>query len=146
MTKKPKTIPISEDSIRRRLHKNSDNRTSTEKLVNQDKSFKLDIRGIPIVMAISSDKPLYLGRFNINNQPQVDIDLLPYGGDRYGVSRVHARINLHNNQIYITDLDSTNGTLLAGRRLIPHFARLIHHQDKIVLGTLLTTIYLDWGD
>ena len=33
------------------------------------------------------------------------------------VSRTHARLSLHNNRLYITDLNSHNGTYLNGRRI-----------------------------
>jgi serine/threonine protein kinase len=43
--------------------------------------------------------------------------------DAEGVSRNHMRVDWDGNQATITDLGSTNGTLLAGMRLPPHTAQ-----------------------
>ena len=48
-----------------------------------------------------------------------DIDLSPYKAQTSGVSRFHAAIKIQDKGICITDLGSTNGTRVNGRRLCP---------------------------
>ena len=49
------------------------------------------------------------------------------------ISRRHAHIFLRNNQLYIEDLGSTNGTYLDGVRLEEH-ARLLHDGKRVAFG------------
>jgi hypothetical protein len=48
------------------------------------------------------------------------------------VSRQHARIEYRDGQFYITDLGSTNGTMINGRRIN---TSIIQDDDEIILGT-----------
>ncbi|MFA7388373.1 MAG: FHA domain-containing protein [Thiohalobacteraceae bacterium] len=49
------------------------------------------------------------------------------------ISRRHAHIFVRNNQLYIEDLGSTNGTYLDGVRLDEH-ARLLHDGKRVAFG------------
>ena len=48
-----------------------------------------------------------------------------------GVSRFHAKIDNKENQYYITDLNSTNGTFLNGCMLNAHEPELLHTGDQL---------------
>jgi hypothetical protein len=50
------------------------------------------------------------------------------------VSREHARIERRSGILYITDLNSTNGTILNGRRLQPYVPYQINEGDTICMG------------
>lgn len=52
------------------------------------------------------------------------------------ISRMHARFTRSGNKIYITDLNSTNGTFRNGMRLAPNSSELIEPGDEIRLGKL----------
>lgn len=52
------------------------------------------------------------------------------------ISRMHARFTRMGNKIYITDLNSTNGTFRNGMRLAPNSSELIEPGDEIRLGKL----------
>lgn len=52
------------------------------------------------------------------------------------ISRIHARIEKKNDQYFITDLNSTNGTFVNGERLLPNEQRRIMSGDKVNLATL----------
>jgi len=52
------------------------------------------------------------------------------------ISRMHARFSRSGNRIYITDLNSTNGTFRNGMRLVPNATELIEPGDEIRLGRL----------
>jgi len=69
-----------------------------------------------------------------------DVDLNPFRGSELGVSRRHVRIRRRGSFIYVADLNSTNGTLLNGRRLIPEGERLLRSGDELRLGHLKMTI------
>ncbi len=69
-----------------------------------------------------------------------EIDLEPYGAQETGVSRRHAQVILHSGQAFIEDLDSINGTLINGSRLLPGETQLLEDGDEILLGKL-TLVY-----
>jgi len=48
-----------------------------------------------------------------------DIDLGPHGGSEAGVSRLHARLTLKNNNWFIDDLGSLNGTFVNDKKVMP---------------------------
>lgn len=52
------------------------------------------------------------------------------------ISRMHARFTRAGSKIYITDLNSTNGTFRNGMRLAPNSSELIEPGDEIRLGKL----------
>lgn len=52
------------------------------------------------------------------------------------VSRMHAKFSRNENSIYVTDLNSTNGTFKNGMRLVPNASEMIEPGDEIRLGKL----------
>ena len=53
------------------------------------------------------------------------------------ISRLHARICIENEIVYLEDLNSTNGTFKNGLRLQPYEKRRLEEDDEIRLGKLL---------
>ena len=53
------------------------------------------------------------------------------------VSRVHARIYKEGNNVFLEDLNSTNGTFKNGLRLQPYEKRHLEEDDEIRIGNLL---------
>lgn len=53
------------------------------------------------------------------------------------VSRLHARILAENEELYLEDMNSTNGTYKNGLRLQPYEKRRLEEQDEIRFGKLL---------
>lgn len=101
----------------------------------------LIIRGIQERVALQENVPVLIGRFHPDNRLDPDVDLGPYDAAGRGVSRIHAKLELKkNNHIYITDLDSTNGTYVRGVLIKPRRRYILHHQDMIVLGKLVIQI------
>jgi len=74
---------------------------------------------------VVSDFPCILGR-----SPQEATIVL----DDSGVSRKHAVIDLDNNQIFITDINSRNGVFLNKSRIKPETAQEIASGDTIKIG------------
>lgn len=52
------------------------------------------------------------------------------------ISRMHAKFSRTGNQVYVTDLNSTNGTFRNGMRLEPNASEVIEPGDEIRLGKL----------
>lgn len=47
------------------------------------------------------------------------------------VSNIHAEFRQSDGDVFLTDLGSTNGTFLNGRRLSPHVAEKLHPGDEV---------------
>jgi len=77
-----------------------------------------------------------IGRSDPVRSVYPDVDLTPYGGELNGVSRVHARLIIKGEDLFIEDLNSTNFTFLNRGKLQPGQQQLIHHGDQIRLGLL----------
>lgn len=56
--------------------------------------------------------------------------------DEHSISRMHAKFSREGNKIYVTDLNSTNGTFRNGMRLSPNASEVIEPGDEIRLGKL----------
>ena len=84
---------------------------------------------------------MVIGRVDPLVDKQPDLDLTPYKAEGCGVSRHHAQIERRDKTLHITDLDSTNGTYVNGRRLAPQQAYLLRAGDEIRLGKLELNIY-----
>ncbi len=54
--------------------------------------------------------------------------------DNPSISRTHVRIEARGDSVYVTDLDTTNGTFLNGVRLNPNQEALLRDGDKLVLA------------
>ncbi len=52
------------------------------------------------------------------------------------ISRIHARITRQKDGVYVTDMNSTNGTFKNGLRLNPNETVLIEHGDELRFGRL----------
>jgi len=79
---------------------------------------------------------ILLGRFTDDSIFSNHIDLSPFGGHELGVSRVHAQIQMEGSTIYLTDMNSRNGTFLFGVRLEPNRPVLLNSGAYITLGRL----------
>ncbi|MBX3066066.1 MAG: FHA domain-containing protein [Anaerolineae bacterium] len=69
-----------------------------------------------------------------------DVSLARFNATKRGVSRRHMGIRRKGPLIYITDLESTNGTFLNGRRLMKSEERIIRDGDEIHLSHLLIRV------
>jgi pSer/pThr/pTyr-binding forkhead associated (FHA) protein len=97
----------------------------------------------PIILTLDRTE-FFIGRSE--DGFMVDIDLVPYGASRLGVSRQHARIFLSGSTWMVEDLGSTNGSYLNRRRMLPDTQYIIRHGDEIVFGKMLVEIYFSFDD
>ena len=72
----------------------------------------------------------------------IDVDLAPFGAAKKGVSRKHMKLTRKNLLVYVTDLGSTNGTLLNGRQIMPFTERILRSGDELQLGQLKLRVKL----
>jgi pSer/pThr/pTyr-binding forkhead associated (FHA) protein len=77
-----------------------------------------------------------LGRTKTDTGHIPDVDLDAFDGFGKGVSRNHAMILINEHEIFISDLDSSNGTFVNKERLVPHEKFPLRHGDIITLGIL----------
>ena len=80
------------------------------------------------------NEPVILGRFT--NPESHCINLTDFQAHQHGISREHCRLAREDERLIVTDLGSTNGTLLNDERLLPHRRYIVCHGDRLILGTL----------
>ncbi|MBI1282279.1 MAG: FHA domain-containing protein [Anaerolineaceae bacterium] len=68
------------------------------------------------------------------------LELSNYGGETNGVSRTHAAIHDQDGMVYITDLNSTNGTRINGLLLISEQPYRLREGDELQFGNLTLII------
>jgi hypothetical protein len=77
-----------------------------------------------------------LGRFSQTKPSAEAVDLNPYDAQEHGVSRIHAQLHIEENRLFLSDLDSTNGTFIGSEKLNPHKPTEVHNGDQLRLGRL----------
>jgi pSer/pThr/pTyr-binding forkhead associated (FHA) protein len=87
-------------------------------------------------------KEVVIGRLDASHAVFPDVDLTNEQGTEKGVSRRHARISRRDDQVFIEDLNSLNGTFLNATRLVPELPYPLKGGDQVQLGKLILTIDL----
>jgi hypothetical protein len=104
--------------------------------LGEQRELILVIRGMIERLVVKENNEFMLGRFEPAARKTNEVDLTPYGAMDRGVSRLHAKIHLQDNHLYITDLGSTNGTVLGGVKLEPDKPTLLRKGDELMVGRL----------
>ena len=86
---------------------------------------------------LSGKDNIVIGREDAVSNIFPDVDLTPHGGEEGGVSRMHARIFVENDQYMLEDENSTNFTFLNRQRLVGKTPTPLHDNDEIKLGRVL---------
>jgi hypothetical protein len=88
------------------------------------------------VIDLEIGREYILGR-SYPKQPVVpDIDLSPFKGYEWGISRLHATMKVEEDHVVIIDNDSSNGTYHAGQRIPGQTPYDLHNGDIVMLGKL----------
>lgn len=87
-------------------------------------------------------KEVVIGRLDASHAVFPDVDLTNEQGTEKGVSRRHARISRRDDQVFLEDLNSLNGTFLNATRLVPELPYPLKGGDQVQLGKLILTINL----
>lgn len=85
---------------------------------------------------------LLLGREDAAHGIFPDLDLTPDGGLEMGVSRRHAKVFYQDDEFYIEDVGSANGTFLNDRRLTPYLPYPLQEGDVVQIGQLKLKVSL----
>ncbi|MGB7340050.1 MAG: FHA domain-containing protein [Phototrophicaceae bacterium] len=144
MAKKKKqfnnTTVLSKDNPLLRRAINQQSREDTDELtISEAREFLILIRGMVERVEIADGGMVTLGRFDLTTNPH-EVDLTPYGAADRGVSREHAKIHMQGDNVYLTDLGSTNGTYLRGERLEPNEPVELQKGNEILFGRLAAQI------
>jgi hypothetical protein len=86
---------------------------------------------------LSGKDNVLIGREDAVSNIFPDVDLTPHGGEEGGVSRMHARIFVENDQYMLEDENSTNFTFLNRQKLTAKTPTPLHDNDEIKLGRIL---------
>ncbi len=92
-------------------------------------------RNVRLVSGDGRTYPLQMGSTVIGRGDQANLRL-----PDVGISRRHARLDFDGNQVVLTDLGSTNGTMVNGQRVS---AVALNPGDMIQLGTTTLTFRVD---
>ncbi len=85
---------------------------------------------------IKSQGHVSLGRSDADSDWQPTVDLTPYGAVENGVSRVHADLFFENDQVFLLELGSANGTRVNGAAVQMGLARQLYNGDELEFGRL----------
>lgn len=77
-----------------------------------------------------------------DNHLEPDVDLSDYDGATYGISRLHGMFIYQNNQLFIQDLNSVNGTRINGYQITPGVPCRLRKGDELELGALRLSVNL----
>jgi hypothetical protein len=102
----------------------------------------LVVKRMQVKLIVDLIDSLIIGRFDGDNNVLPDIDLRPFHAEELGVSRQHLFLKLEGDNVVVIDNESSNGTMLNGRRLKSGYPYPIQHGDEIVLGALEIQIEL----
>jgi pSer/pThr/pTyr-binding forkhead associated (FHA) protein len=92
-------------------------------------------RNVRLVSGDGRTYPLQIGSTVIGRGDQANLRL-----PDVGISRRHARLDFDGAQVVLTDLGSTNGTMVNGQRVS---AVALNPGDMIQLGTTTLTFRVD---
>ena len=104
--------------------------------IGTDTYIMLHVQGAKSPIIFRPKQRITLGRHHDLTPRKPDIDLIPYGAHDQGVSRIHAAIVYKNDEIYIMDMGSCNGTWLNADRLVAGKPHLMNDGDELRLGRL----------
>lgn len=103
-------------------------------------SFYLPKRAEPLI--VTGSKTITIGRRDAKRQINPRIDLTEDDGARLGVSRMHAELNLVNDEYFIKDMGSSNGTWVNKTKLEPYQPHPVKTGDEIRIGQIKMVIHI----
>jgi len=136
MDEKPtERLEIDDPEMLEALLKHQNRQLGTESFGKSREVLLLVDSGVRRV-SLRNEVSYLLGRFSRSKPRGNHIDLAPFGARDKGVSRIHAQLHMEDDNLYITDLDSTNGTFLDGVKLLPHQNHKVRQGSEILLGRM----------
>ena len=108
--------------------------------VNPPPCLKLTIPDSGRDVEVPLTEEVNIGRPDPASASFPEVDLTSDGGQEKGVSRRHAKITRRENEVFIEDLGSINGTLLNRKKLTPYLPQALKSGDELQLGTLILRV------
>lgn len=102
----------------------------------QEQCVRVMINGRPTTIDFSKSDVITLGREDILQSDLYHLNLDKFKAPRYGVSRSHCQLTMKWGQLFVSDLESTNGTYLNGTCLTPYQPYVIKVNSLLGLGKL----------
>jgi pSer/pThr/pTyr-binding forkhead associated (FHA) protein len=90
---------------------------------------------------LSGTEGFIIGRSDARSEYSVDVDLSQFDALEHGVSRRHAALVYYEEKLHIIDLNSVNGSLINGQRLMADTPYLLNDGDQLTLGQLVLTVF-----
>lgn len=111
--------------------------------------FEVPTKGIVLInlengqmITTQEEKAFILGRASDEVKTrEALVDLTPYGALELGISRNHAMIRRSRGGYQLIDLESSNGTWLENRRLLPKQAYPLQSGDRMRIGRLNILVF-----
>ena len=94
----------------------------------------------PLKARFKSEVEQLIGRITPRAAINPQIDLTGFQGEEMGVSRMHAAMMLQNNTMLLSDIGSTNGTYINGKRLVLQEIYPLQDRDEIRFGHLICRV------
>lgn len=103
---------------------------------------RLEVKGSNehVLLRLEQGKAAVLGRRDPDDNYTPDVDLMPYGGYRAGISRRHAELTLSGTRIFLRDMGSSNGTYLNNIRLGSEEGHQLRDNDQVRLGSMVLLV------
>lgn len=95
----------------------------------------------PLILQL--DQPTVLGRVNTVAGQIPDVDLTGYDAFVKGVSSRHLSLERGAHHLLLTDLGSTNGTFINGKRLPANQPTAVRDGAEVRLGRLILHLYFE---
>jgi hypothetical protein len=128
------TIDIPKDSpLFRKIRNKLDSDAGT---ASNQRQIVFIIRGITESLPFTESLSAIIGRSDVHSGSSPDLDLTPYGAQERGVSRKHAKLQIVDDQVFITDLNSSNGTFINAVRIEPEIPTPLASGGTVMLGRL----------
>jgi hypothetical protein len=100
----------------------------------------LMIGGSRQLVTVSVTEQVTLGRVS-DDMTSNHVALDDYGAHQLGVSRMHAALHRRDDEFFLEDLGSANGTWINDQCLNPREAHALSNNDNIRLGDMLVWVY-----
>jgi pSer/pThr/pTyr-binding forkhead associated (FHA) protein len=105
------------------------------------KRYEFRVDGRRLIVPVEPE--LIIGRRNADDpEDDVTIDLARFGAANFGVSRRHASVLIEAGDVFLVDLNSTNGTRLNGKPAKPGQPYRLRDGDEIEFAHLRCIIRL----
>lgn len=110
--------------------------SAASKAVTLPEALRFQVHSTGRFFTVAVRQNMMIGRRDPAHGISPDVDLEPFKGYQLGVSRRHAIIFIHQNQLYIRSLNTTNGTCVNGGWLAPGQDCPLTDGDELIFGGL----------